>query len=304
MEKHPTTFFVIWNNIPAPTDGNSDRAVWSATFSVWCKDVLAKGLDSYGVFPRNVYVFDVFRKLADPVTGYCDPSYGDPGDDHPSSKSVNLVTPQFVNEVFDAAIWYEQHPLPITFNNDAFKVTIGTNNIGAKIDWQTISEINNYGFWVEKQNGDIFERLPDSFRPGHGTTNLPQNYSYTDKFAKGTVTYRLSQLDLDGTFWYSDTKSIAVSDDVVTPKSYMLEQNYPNPFNPSTQISYRLPTEQHVRLSILNIAGQVVQILVDEKQSFGTHTMIFSNNALTSGVYFYKLETSHFVDVKKMVLIK
>jgi hypothetical protein len=108
MAKHPANFFVIWNNMPAPTDGLSDRAVWSAQFSAWCKDVLAKGNDSFGVFPANVYVFDVFRKLADPITGYCDPKYGNPGDDHPSSASVTLVTPQFVKEVFDAALAYEK----------------------------------------------------------------------------------------------------------------------------------------------------------------------------------------------------
>ena len=109
MKNHPANFFVIWNNVPAPTDGLSDRAVWSASFSAWCKDTLATGKDkTFGAFPKNVYVFDIFRKLADPITGYCDPKYGNPGDDHPSNASVTLVTPQFVQEVFDAAITFEK----------------------------------------------------------------------------------------------------------------------------------------------------------------------------------------------------
>jgi hypothetical protein len=110
MASHPNNFFVIWNNYPAGTDGYSSRAVWSAQFSVWMKDVLATGNDSYGAFPRNVYVFDVFRKLADGTTGYCPPEYagdGGYGGDHPSLSAIGIVDPQFVKETFDAAIAYE-----------------------------------------------------------------------------------------------------------------------------------------------------------------------------------------------------
>ncbi len=110
MASHPNNFFVIWNNYPAGTDGLSSRAVWSAQFSVWMKDVLATGNDSYGAFPRNVYVFDVFRKLADGTTGYCPPDYagdGGYGGDHPSLSAIGIVDPQFIKETFDAAIAYE-----------------------------------------------------------------------------------------------------------------------------------------------------------------------------------------------------
>ncbi len=111
MASHPNNFFVLWNNYPAATDGASSRAVWSAQFSVWMKDVLAKGLDSYGAFPKNVYVFDVFRKLANGTTGVCPSQYGSgsegPGGDHPSNVAVAIVDPQFVSETFNAAIAYE-----------------------------------------------------------------------------------------------------------------------------------------------------------------------------------------------------
>jgi hypothetical protein len=75
------------------------------------KDVLAQGKDSYGTFPRNIYVFDVFRKLADPVTGVCPSKYGSggegPGGDHPSNEAVSIIAPAFVTESFNAAIAYE-----------------------------------------------------------------------------------------------------------------------------------------------------------------------------------------------------
>jgi hypothetical protein len=112
MEQHPEHFFVLWNNYPAATDGAADRAAWSAQFSVWMKDVLAAGKDSYGPFPKNVYVFDVFRKLADPTTGVCPAEYGSfdegPGGDHPSNAAVALLDPVMVAETFNAAIAYEQ----------------------------------------------------------------------------------------------------------------------------------------------------------------------------------------------------
>jgi hypothetical protein len=111
MAAHPERFFVLWTNYPAATDGTSSRAAWSAQFSVWMKDVLATGKDSYGAFPRNVYVFDVFRKLANPVTGLCPSNYGSgsegPGGDHPSNDAVAVITPAFVTETFNAAIAYE-----------------------------------------------------------------------------------------------------------------------------------------------------------------------------------------------------
>ncbi len=110
MAAHPNNFFVIWNNYPAATDGTSSRAVWSASFSVWMKDVLATGKDSYGAFPKNVYVFDVFRKLANGTTGFCPAQYGSgsegPGGDHPSNAAIAIVTPAFIRETFDAALAY------------------------------------------------------------------------------------------------------------------------------------------------------------------------------------------------------
>jgi len=112
MARNKSTFFILWTNYPCATDGNSTRAVWSARFSVWMKDTLAAGKDSYGTFPKNVYVFDVFRKLADGTTGVCPSSYGSgsegPGGDHPSNAAVAIVDPAFVKETFDAALAYEK----------------------------------------------------------------------------------------------------------------------------------------------------------------------------------------------------
>jgi hypothetical protein len=83
-----------------------------------------------------------------------------------------------------------------------------------------------------------------------------------------------------------------------------LAQNYPNPFNPSTQISYTLKSNSVVRLSVYNLLGQEVSVLVNGNQTAGSHTVVFSGSNLPSGVYFYKLQSANEVLTKKMALLK
>ena len=88
------------------------------------------------------------------------------------------------------------------------------------------------------------------------------------------------------------------------PSSYVLKQNYPNPFNPNTVISYSLLVNSHVQLKVFDIMGKEIATLADEFQNAGTYKVQFSNNRLSSGIYFYKIFAGDFVDVKKMMLLK
>jgi hypothetical protein len=88
------------------------------------------------------------------------------------------------------------------------------------------------------------------------------------------------------------------------PTNFALSQNYPNPFNPETNIHYSLKNSGRVRLSVQNILGQEVAILVQGIQSSGAHEVKFSGEKLGSGVYFYKLETNEGSITKKMMLMK
>jgi hypothetical protein len=93
------------------------------------------------------------------------------------------------------------------------------------------------------------------------------------------------------------------------PKTCTLFQNYPNPFNPETDISYDLPKDSWVRLSIYNIRGQKVKTLVDEFEAAGHKSVTWNGrsqdgNQVASGVYFYKLETGEFTAIRKMVLLR
>jgi len=88
------------------------------------------------------------------------------------------------------------------------------------------------------------------------------------------------------------------------PGTFTLSQNYPNPFNPSTQINYEIPTTSLVTLKIVNILGQVVATLVNEKQEAGSHPVTFDASKFASGVYFYQLTAGNFNATRKMVLMK
>lgn len=109
MEKHPENFFIVWTNAPLVAGAtNDDQAYWSNVFCTWAKDTLAEGLDpEYGVFPKNVYIFDFFHKLVGDDYKLKAEYANSSTDSHPNSAATELVAPQFVKEVFDAAIRYE-----------------------------------------------------------------------------------------------------------------------------------------------------------------------------------------------------
>jgi Secretion system C-terminal sorting domain len=88
------------------------------------------------------------------------------------------------------------------------------------------------------------------------------------------------------------------------PAQYVLNQNYPNPFNPSTVISYQLPVNTLVTLKVYDVLGRVVNTLIEEHQTAGTHSATFNASSLLSGVYFYRLTVGSFVETKKLMLLK
>ncbi len=88
------------------------------------------------------------------------------------------------------------------------------------------------------------------------------------------------------------------------PLKYNLSQNYPNPFNPETKITYQLPKGSMVKLIVYDLTGRVVNELINKTQSSGNYEVIFNATAISSGIYFYRLETDEFTETKKLILIK
>ena len=109
--------------------------------------------------------------------------------------------------------------------------------------------------------------------------------------------------DLSGDAMLEIVTSVHSIDDQI-PLSFKLNQNYPNPFNPSTTIQFSIPQTSYVTLGIYNILGERAGVLVSEELSAGTYNYIWDASNLTSGVYFYQLQTGNFVESKKMILIK
>jgi hypothetical protein len=95
-----------------------------------------------------------------------------------------------------------------------------------------------------------------------------------------------------------------VDKDPLSRLDFTLYQNHPNPFNPNTTIKIRVQQTSRVNLSIFNILGQRVATLINRKINAGMHQISFDGSHLTSGVYFYRLQSGNYTDVKKMLLIK
>jgi hypothetical protein len=178
-----------------------------------------------------------------------------------------------------------------------------------KLNWNTATEINNYGFEIERKVSSLqsinynFERI--GFISGNGNSNSPNSYSYQDNsVSAGKYLYRLKQIDNDGQYEYSEVIEI----DLGLPNKFELSQNYPNPFNPSTKIKYSIPNVgsglAQTVLKVYDVLGNEVAILVNEYKPAGSYEVTFDASSLSSGIYFYKLHSGTFFETKKMLLIK
>jgi hypothetical protein len=225
------------------------------------------------------------------------------------SAENNYVTLSGVNGFSSWTLANNNAPLPVQLN--AFSASIHDKNI--ILNWQTATEVNNYGFEIERQilkqvqnDKGIWEKV--GFIAGHGNSNSPKDYTFTDDLLNlsQNLNYRLKQLDFDGNYRYSEEITIELSEIV---KEYKLEQNYPNPFNPSTTICYSIPTNvksemTDVKLVIYDILGKEVVTLVNKKQKTGNYEVKFNASNLSSGVYFYRIQSGNFVQTRKLMLLK
>ncbi len=189
-------------------------------------------------------------------------------------------------------------PLPVELTSFTALASAGKVNL----NWTTASEINNSGFEIERSfDGNSFFTV--GYVKGNGTTTEPRSYSFIDNIeANGTQTiyYRLKQVDYNGSFEYSDIVSVVFD----LPTEYALGQNYPNPFNPSTKIKYSVPQNGLVSIIVYDLTGQVVATLLNEVKEAGNYELNFNAAGLSSGVYFYKMISENFTQVKKMSILK
>ncbi|MFZ4620151.1 MAG: LamG-like jellyroll fold domain-containing protein [Bacteroidota bacterium] len=176
-----------------------------------------------------------------------------------------------------------------------------------ELRWTTATEVNNRGFEVERRTADEGNTTPvywtnAGFVDGNGTTNSSNEYSFIDISAGvGKYRYRLKQIDNDGNFSYSSEVEVQTTTEA---KAFSLKQNFPNPFNPSTSISYELAAAGRVSVTIVDMLGKTVSVLVNGPQEAGAYTVRFDGSGLGSGIYLCRLEAGGMVHVNKMILVK
>ena len=188
------------------------------------------------------------------------------------------------------------NPVPVELSS----FTATANGKEVILNWSTATELNNQGFEVQRKFRSNDFATVGSVR-GNGTTTSPNNYTFIDKLIDaGKYFYRLKQIDFGGKYEYSQVVEVNWSPFT----TYKLEQNYPNPFNPITTIGFGIPDKGNVRLSVLNILGEEIKVLLNEEKEAGYHSIDFSASDLPSSVYFYRIQAGSFVETKKMILLK
>ncbi|MBU0472570.1 MAG: T9SS type A sorting domain-containing protein [Bacteroidetes bacterium] len=185
-----------------------------------------------------------------------------------------------------------EYPVPVELTS--FTVNKISNN--TILNWTTATEVNNYGFEIEASTSSATDWTKIGFVAGHGNSNSPKDYNFAA--TDNAKYYRLKQVDTDGGFEYSDVVEVEMN------LSYKLSQNHPNPFNPTTEISFTIPQASKVNITIYNALGQAVAEVANREFNAGNHSLNFNAANLTSGIYFYRLESAEFSQTMKMILMK
>jgi len=164
--------------------------------------------------------------------------------------------------------------------------------------WSTVTETNNVGFDVERSD-DASNWIKVGFVPGLGNSTIATNYSYVDdNLEPRKYFYRLKQSDLDGRARYS----VVVTALIGSKDEYSLGQNYPNPFVNETTIQYTIGRPELVNITLFDVSGRTVKVLVNGANDSGTHAISFNIGSLTKGIYYYRIQAGDFTDVKKLTI--
>lgn len=163
-------------------------------------------------------------------------------------------------------------------------------------------QFTNIGIMVYVAEKDASGKVLCAFPPGNPIGNGVAfgRYYYADSLGSGMFPADTMYVKLRGF-----STAVQENKPAAVPDQFVLHQNYPNPFNPETTIWYELPKSALVSIEIFDITGRLVETVVKAKQSAGKHTLKFSAERLSSGVYFYRLRADkNFLATKKMVVLK
>lgn len=179
------------------------------------------------------------------------------------------------------------------------------------LKWGTATEVNNFGFEIERAYNTTANWETIDFVLGSGTSNVPINYEYPDTtvLRTGIVYYRLRQVDIIGGFEYSDTVTVNFLSSITlensdVPKQFLISNNFPNPFNPSTKINFQIPVQQLLKINLYDINGKLVKEIAAQEFLPGSYQLILDFANYSSGIYFVRFETQKNVITKRITFIK
>lgn len=210
------------------------------------------------------------------------------------SVSVNATAPDAIVQIESTTIPVELTGLDAQFGGDAVRLT-----------WQTASETNNAGFYIQrKRSNDRWQRLGfvESSAVG-GTTNKPHSYRFRDSelpYAADSLTYRLRQVDTDGTTHLSEETVVQLN----APEQLVLQPPFPNPARQHTTLRFETPTPTTLQIEVYDLLGRRITTLVDGRLDAGRHTERLSTSPLTPGVYFVRLQAGTVTRTQKLTVAR
>lgn len=217
---------------------------------------------------------------------------------------IPMIRPYLGNRTYGPRKYVRITPVEITLFEGAKRPQ------AVDLWWETSSETDNHGFYVERRTVGTDEWSELGFIPTQapsGTSSKPLSYAYTDRTVSGgkAYEYRLRQVSRDGSVSYSGTLRFDFTDQA----DITLEQNAPNPFSSSTTIAYTVPVNTPVELEVVDVLGNVVKTLVSGEVQSGYKTIRWdgtdnSGKPVANGTYVCRLKAGDRVEVKRMSLVR
>jgi hypothetical protein len=197
-------------------------------------------------------------------------------------------------------------------------VVFDEDSIAVSAVIKTVSGINEASVFWTADTSLGFNSVPMQFVSGDGAvgyipaqTDSTEIFYYISASSNSGRTIAKPLVAPDGFYKFVVENSVTDIADSFQPEEFYLYQNYPNPFNPVTSIQYAIGSlpegkagRQFVQLKVYDILGNEVATLVNEEKLAGEYEIEFDGSGLTSGIYFYKLRASSYIQIKKMLLIK
>lgn len=182
---------------------------------------------------------------------------------------------------------------------------------GILLKWGTATEVNNFGFEIERAYSSPNSWETIDFVLGSGTSNVPIDYELLDSAVNmsGLVFYRLKQIDIVGTYEYSDTVVVDFLTSIIqennnVPSQFCVSNNYPNPFNPSTKFNFDIPSQQDLTIKLYDLNGKLVKQIASQEFLPGSYQLYIDFSNYSSGIYFVKFESQNNVLTKSISFVK